>query len=306
MYYIIVNPVSKSGNGQKIWETLVPILKQMQIPYETYFTQGSGHASEIASGLTKGLTQSIKLIVVGGDGTVNEVLQGIQDFTQTSVGYIPTGSSNDLARDLHISSIPQKALEQILTDQATRLLDIGQLQYKDGTTRLFKVSCGIGFDAGVCKEALHSPLKKFLNQLGLGKLTYLGIALKQLAKSPTVSCDIFIDNQKTAHLHNFLFISTMVHKYEGGGFMFCPNAIDNDGLLDICVAGDISFWKALMILPSAFSGKHVRFPQIFSFQGKSVTLKTSSPLWVHTDGEVSKADDKITLTTYKEQIQFMC
>lgn len=319
MYHIIVNPASRSGRGIKIWNTLVPILQEKNIIYRVYFTKKIDHATHILAKLTANKTRALTLIVLGGDGTLNEVVQGITDFSLIRIAYIPTGSSNDLARDLHLEADPVKALLHILENSHLSLLDLGVVNYSNpqGTgisgiipaacfpKRLFCVSSGIGFDADVCVEALSSRMKDFLNHIGLGKLTYLGIALKLLLSAKAVSCDIFLDNGVRIHYDRFLFIASMIHKYEGGGFMFCPAADDSDGLLDICVAGDISFLKALRILPSAFQGKHLRFKEVSSYRTKSVRIKTSRPQWVHTDGEITVLTDEITVSSSENRLQFL-
>ena len=237
MYHIIVNPASKSGRGQKIWKTIEPVLLKRSISYQVYFSKKSGDVAAETKRLSA-LNEPIFLIILGGDGTMNEALQGMHPISNFTVGYIPTGSSNDLARNLGIPRDPLLALEKILDGEALSLLDIGLLQYENvppkaarleelGTSRQrkFLVSCGIGFDAAVCSEAMSSPIKYALNRLGLGKLTYLGIALKQLITASRPSCELWLDhNEEPIRLKKFLFAASMNHRFEGGGFMFCPNA----------------------------------------------------------------------------------
>lgn len=201
MYYIIVNPASKSGRGAKIWAKIQPVLEQQKIPYEVFFSQEAGHVIKLTADLSASLLSAdsdfiLKLIVLGGDGTLNEVLQGIADFDRVQVGYIPTGSSNDMARDLRLPKDPCEVLKNILSCKEPMRMDLGCLAYEQppeklsrycgsnpASTRFFSVSSGIGFDAAVCEEALASKFKNRLNKIGLGKLTYLGIALKQLIKA---------------------------------------------------------------------------------------------------------------------------
>lgn len=323
MYYIIVNPASKSGRGAKIWNILEPVLKERSISYKAFFSREAGHVIRIVRDLSASLPCSdedkpLKLIILGGDGTLNEALQGISDFDRVQIGYIPTGSSNDMARDLGLPKDPVAVLNRILNCKKAVKADIGCVSYDEisdersrrhsgelSLKRYFAVSCGIGFDAAVCEEALASGFKNILNKIGLGKLTYLGIALKQLIAARKVSCDIYPDDGKPIHLTRFLFIAGMIHQYEGGGFQFCPGADYRDGILDICVAGDIPKWLILLALPTAFKGKHYRFNGIDRYSAKRLCLKTSAPLWVHTDGEVSFKAKAITLSCEKEKLQLL-
>ena len=300
MYHIIINPASRSGRGAKIWsEQIEPALKESNAVYQTYFSKKAGEVKQLAAQITAGHKDDpdLKLVVLGGDGTVNEAIQGIADPSKVILGYIPTGSSNDLARDLNIPKEPKAALDLILRDAAPRVIDLGRLTYLDEDqpeeSRLFAVSCGIGFDAAVCAEAMHSPIKDTMNRIGLGKLTYLGIALKQLITARKVSCtltleDIVHNRQEDLSLPRFLFVTCMSHRYEGGGFMFCPSANDHDGVLDLCSVGNISKGLVLLALPTAFFGKHYFVKGIHAHTATRMSITTSSPLWVHTDGEVTR------------------
>ena len=317
MYHIIVNPASRSGKGEKIWHTLLPVLKKNHTDYKVYLTKGIGDACKIAKDITSNLSNPLKLIILGGDGTINEVLQGIQQFELTDIAYIPTGSSNDLARDMGLQTDPIRALEQILYSDSIVLTDIGCLtcnhgyhtlsgDYVSGVhTRLFQVSTGIGFDASVCEYALHSKIKDTLNHLGLGKLTYLGIALRLLLKGETVSCQITFEDGAVLKLDHLLFAAVMNHRYEGGGFMFAPDADYADGYLNLCAAHNLTFSRALRILPTAFDGKHLHFNEIHSGKSSCIRLTTSKPLSVHTDGEVPFHADDISVTVFPHKLRLI-
>lgn len=113
MYYFIVNPGSRSGNGKIVWKEVEAILEQEQVEYRVYFTAYRYHATKLSKEITSG-GEKLTLVTVGGDGTVNEVIDGIQDFDKVTFAYIPTGSSNDFARSLKLPSNPETALMNIL------------------------------------------------------------------------------------------------------------------------------------------------------------------------------------------------
>ena len=189
MYHIIINPVSRSGRGLQIWVKQVePILRRKKVEYRSYFSEKPGDVIRIVRELSARTQGELSLLILGGDGTMNEALQGMEDPSRFILGYIPTGSSNDLARDLKIPKNPSDALELILNSVNPRSMDLGTVVYPDGETRHFAVSCGIGFDAAVCEEALHSKIKKTMNRLGLGKLTYLAAPplISEICCSPPV------------------------------------------------------------------------------------------------------------------------
>lgn len=323
MYNIIVNPASKSGKGKKIWSMIEPVLIEKKVEYHVDFSKEIGHVSRLVQNLSASLAGDrpdsvLKLIILGGDGTLNEALQGITDFSRVWLGYIPTGSSNDLARDLRLPKDPVRILENILSCGEPFALDLGRLVYdqssdelsrqhsnESSNSRLFAVSCGIGFDAAVCEEALASKFKNILNKIGLGKLTYLTIALKQLIKAKKVTCTITLDNNPPVYLPKFLFVACMIHQFEGGGFKFCPGASAIDGLIDVCAVGNIPKWLIVLALPTAFFGKHYFFHGIDHYTARRIHLETSAPLWVHTDGEVTRKSSSITITSEKQNLQFL-
>ena len=306
MYHIIVNPASKSGRGIRIWEECQKILNRRQIPYQVFFSEKFGQIEEYVRNLTQDPEQDYDILVFGGDGTMNEVVSGICHLDKVRIGYIPSGSSNDLARDMEMSGKPSILMEKIINNEQGYLMDVGNLRFGSVSdvhsglynkesfsgVKRFNVSCGIGFDAAVCEEALHSRMKEVLNRVKMGKLVYLCIALKQLIKAKRVSCDLYLDDKEPIHLKRLLFVACMNHKYEGGGFMFGPDADYQDGLLDLCVVGNIPKPLILVALPTAMKGKHFMFPSIEKYRAKEIHIKTSEPLWVHTDGEVYvKSDD---------------
>ena len=306
MYHIIINPASRSGKGESLWRNIVePYLMEQKVEYISYFSKKPGEVAKLASEITKDATAKTpkQLILLGGDGTFNELLQGIQDFSAVRLSYIPTGSSNDPARDLGIPKDPVEAFKRAIHSGTPQKVDVGCATFKDDKKRYFAVSCGLGFDAAVCEETNRSTFKKVLNRIGLGKLAYLTIAVKQLLTAKSISCRVTLDNKQTFTIPKFLFLASMLHRYEGGGFKFCPDAKPDDGVIDICTAATkLPKWVILLVLPSAFFGKHYLFPGIEPYKARNIRLKTSSPVWIHTDGEVLRYDDELTITCQKQAL----
>jgi diacylglycerol kinase family enzyme len=182
MYHFIVNPSSSSGKGLAVWTKVEAILSQKHIKYRATLLEHPGEAREIAaSGTLKG-----KVILVGGDGTINEFLSGLSSFEGITFGYIPTGSGNDFARGMRLPAAPAEALEKILTSRRRRYINIGTVS-ADGISRSFAVSSGAGYDAAVCHEADRDQAKELLNRFRAGKLIYFKNALKMLFSMKTFS-----------------------------------------------------------------------------------------------------------------------
>ena len=181
MLCFIVNEHSRSGKGAKIWKEAEAVLKKKNIAYESYVTQYEGHAFSLAHDICECGADDIQLVVVGGDGTANEVINGMTHFEKVRFGVIPTGSGNDLARGLGITGTPTEVIGHILNCREDYVMDLGQVSWNGcEKPRLFAISAGAGLDALVCKKALKSKVKDALNKLHLGKLTYLFLTVQSL------------------------------------------------------------------------------------------------------------------------------
>ena len=224
MYTFIINPHSRSGKGLQIWNKLQPLIDAKKITYTSHFTNYQGHATKIVSNLTAD-KQEHTLIILGGDGTINEILNGIHHFDKLKIG--------------------------------------------------------------------------------LGKLTYLGIALNRLLSSKPSKISITLDAKETLHFENAYFAAIMNHCYEGGGFKFCPDAQPDDDMLNVIVAHKISKLRVLLILPFAFKGLHTRFPGIQTFTCKKVLVESDIALPVHTDGEPIPFQQKISAALTEKQVRLI-
>lgn len=303
MYNFIVNPSSASGNAAKIWSKVSQILAKKEITYNAYLTKGTGDATAYAQKICDS-EDNPTIIVLGGDGTVNEVVTGIPDLNKVVFGYIPSGSSNDLARDLDLDTDPQEALEKILNPTSTIMLDIGKVVVGK-EERSFAVSCGVGYDAAICYEAMHSNIKRVLNRFHMGKFTYVLLALIRLFKAPKLDAVITLDNNEELKLKKFIFAAVMNHRYEGGGCMFCPDAAYDDRVLDVCAAAGISKLRVLRILPTAYTGGHTKFKGIYVKKAKQIEIVPSKPTYIHTDGEFISVNTKAVISLREGQLKMI-
>ena len=285
-----------------IWKRAEAILKEREVSYEARFTEYTGHAKKLAEQIAN-LSRPCTLGVLGGDGTLNEVINGLAetDFSHITLGYLPTGSGNDFARALNLSCDVEKCMDAILSPSQCTAVDIG-LAHTQESSRYFLVSSGIGYDADICRKVMVSPLKKAMNKIHLGKLTYVLIALKLLILYKACPVSVRMDKKETASLSKFFFITGMNMPYEGGGVKFCPKADFQDNLLDICMIGNLSKLKILALFPTAFAGKHGRFQGVTLTSCKRIDISSKSPLPIHCDGESLGVADHLTLQSTGKQI----
>ncbi len=170
---------------------------------------------------------------------------------------------------------------------------------------LFRSSSGVGFDASVCHEALSSRLKKLLNRFHLGKLTYLGIALKQIMLLKGTPAKLAFDDGRAFSFPRIFFCAFMNTKYEGGGFQMCPDALPDDGFLDVCLVEKVPKLKFLRVLPSAFSGRHTSIEEVHIYRCREAHIKTPRPLAVHADGESFHFRNTITVSLLDSKLKFI-
>ncbi len=307
MYHFIINPKSSSGRGIRHWWTVKNELDKQEITYTAAFTKHMRHATLLAKEICGENDGIMNIIVLGGDGTLNEVINGIDDFSRVLLGYIPSGSSNDFARALRIPRDPLQALAHILKPSRFKYLDYGVVSFFDGVTppRKFACNSGIGYDANVCNEVQSSPLKKRLNRFGAGKFVYFAIAIKQLFTVKPTNASIIVDGMKKSTYQKVLMVSSMIHKYEGGGLVMAPRANPCDGKLSVCLVHGLGRAKALLLLPTIITGSHTRFKGVETFDCTDIEITTESNTSVHTEGEIPSVCSHIRVHCIKEQIRMI-
>ncbi len=307
MYHFIINPKSSSGRGIQYWWTVKKELDRLDIKHTAIFTKYTGHATKLARQICINNTGIKNIIILGGDGTFNEVINGIPDFSEVLFGYIPSGSSNDLARSLKIPKDPRIGLANILKPTRFKYLDHGVIYFPDNNVppRRFACSSSIGYDANVCTEVQSSPLKKRFNRFGAGKFIYFTIAIKQLFTSTSYNATVIVNGTKKDTYKNVLLVSSMIHKYEGGGTLMAPHADPCDGKLSVCLVHGISKLKAFVLLPTIIIGKHIHFKGIEAFHCTDIEIIADNSSSVHTDGEVPSICSHIKVESVPGQIRMI-
>ncbi|GED67075.1 transcriptional regulator [Brevibacillus reuszeri] len=297
MMGFIVNPVSGNGKGKKVWELLEPTLRGQGARFLMRQTSRQGEAQKLAIELIQ--KEGVKkLIAVGGDGTVHEVINGIQQSGQTCVfGHVAAGSGNDYARGHGVPFDPLEALEGILSDQDERLID---LLYING--RVAVNSIGTGLDALVAKKTNEARYKGWLNRYRLGRVAYIISVIRVLCSYCPCHVTLTVDNQKYSIPNAWLIALANIPNY-GGGMLICPDAAPDDGEMKICVIHSLSRLQFLLAFPKIFRGTHVSHSGVLFYSGRQVQIQAEKSLFVHADGElVGKTPVNIELLAARQAI----
>lgn len=294
MIYLIVNQTAKTGKSIGIWKEVRAYLNDWNIEYKAFRTQYAGHARVLARQISSLPDEDIRIVVLGGDGTMNEVINGIVDFERVKVGLIPAGSGNDFAKGAKITTDVEQNLRNIVFNATVYACDLGIVTYEGcKAPRYFAISSGYGFDAIVCKLTNESKLKKNLNKFGMGKLAYIIIAIKTLLSMSTCRATVKFDGRSTVGYNQLVLSASMNARAEGGGVPMTPHAKMNDGKLSLCTVHDIPAWRTFFVLPFLMIGKHEKFRYFSIKEYESMDVVLSKPMTLHADGEFLANTDKM-------------
>ena len=272
---VIVNPTAGGGRAAR----LVPWLHERlarRPDARVEVTGQAGDAERWAAAFER--VEAGRIVAVGGDGTVQEVANGIMASGQdgVSLGIVPVGTGNDLARSLGLPRDPAAAWT-VAIGRGERPVDLMRATSGDGRQRWFGSAGGIGFDAQVAAAmAKRSAWQR-------GRAAYLVTTLSELLRFDNRSVDLELDGATTTA--RVLFVAIANGEYYGGGMRIAPGARVDDGMLDLCVVGDISRLTALGQLANLYRGTHINHAQVEMRRGRSVTISGDPATLVHLDGE---------------------
>lgn len=270
---LIVNPTARHGETQR----LIPVVEHLlaTMAHDTVVTTHAGHAAEMAAS-----SAEYDLVVAcGGDGTVHEVLNGLMAIPQESrpaLGLLPTGSGNDTRRTLGVSDdLAQSALELVTGER--RRFDVGVC---NGT--YFNNSFAAGLDAKVTAKAVEYKVTTRRSGLWLYLSALLHVLLHDLNSFPL---SVSFDGQPPEQVNTLILAATIGRTY-GGGFLITPDAIPDDGLLDVCMIDPMRLSEALARLPFVVFGKHTHMRPVHMSRHSSIVIECESPVPAQIDGEV--------------------
>jgi diacylglycerol kinase (ATP) len=301
-YQIIVNPIAGRGSGEKAYPLIENRLRELGLDFSMRRTECPGHAIDLAEQIA--LDGCDVVVAVGGDGTANEVLNGLararlNGDSTTVMGVISVGRGNDFAYGVGVPHDLEAAC-QALADGQRRWIDVGFVQGGDYPLgRYFGNGVGIGFDAVVGFEALK--LKRLH-----GFPSYIVAALKTIFlyfHAPTLRIE-FDGQQMTQPL---LMVSVMNGRRMGGGFMMAPEGTMDDGLFDLCIAGQVSRAGVFKLIPRFMQGTQAGHPAIRTARADKLTVTAvQGTIPAHADGEtLCIAGEQLELKILPRLLEFI-
>ncbi len=296
----VVNPNAGVKKCQRDWKKIALLLEKHQVNFHAVFTEKRGHAIELTKEyIEKGFR---KIISVGGDGTLNEVVNGV--FRQTccvttdiSIAVISVGTGNDWVRTFNIPNDYSKSIALIVKED-TFIQDAGMVSFANGpgmNSRYFINMAGLGFDGLVAQK---TNADKDLGRAN--PLVYFKNIFLSLFTFNSVPTRIVVDNTE---MHHYIFSAGVgIGQFNGGGMKQAPNAIPNDGLFDLTLIKDMSKWAVIANVNRLYNGTIGKHKKVDLHKGRQIIIEPETPVLMEADGE-SLGQSPFTFTVIPKSLR---
>lgn len=297
-WFTIINPISGGGKGVKLWDALKAQLSEAQIPTTHHLTEFKQHSIDLCQdAIKKGFR---RFIVIGGDGTYNEIANAVLGQSEVSskeisLVFLPAGTGNDWVRTL---SMPKQVSEivDLIKRHKTKLVDVGEVSFYNGLEkgkRFFINIAGLGYDSFV--------LEKFLSKYKqVGPMSYLMSVLRGIFKYKNVPINIELNGKKVVD-KIFLF-GAAIGKFYGSGMKLAPDASPFDGLFDVTIVKNVTKMQVLGLLRFLYNGKYMPHKKIETHRTDTVDITSAEKVYLQMDGELA-GHTPIQISSKKQALQ---
>jgi len=283
----IVNPASDGGRTLERWQEVIPKLEKAHFEYDVTLTTGSGCATRIAKEAIVSNQYDI-LISVGGDGTANEVINGMMSCSHESLSVpsftiFPSGTGSDTVRTLGIPKDLDGFIKVVEVNDFKKI-DVGLATFTTTAgitqTRYFLNACDVGIGATVAHtvNAMNKDKKS-------GKAKYFRSIMEQVFKFKAFDAD-YVASEKTYPLDKTVIIAICNGMFFGGGVKISPVSKMDDGMLELFATNNVSKPRLLEIVSKVYSGAHIGHPKVKFQRDEAFEIKLKKPQLLETDGEV--------------------
>lgn len=292
---LFVNPAAGRGRAGRSVAALRTLFGAAGVDLQVVESRGPGDLETLVrSHIDDGAD---KVIVVGGDGSVHEAVNGLLRAGRAAgLGVIPIGTGNDFAKacdmPLHWQDAAMLLADRLRNRIPARLIDVGRMN-----GRYFANSAGIGFDAKVSQlaEQIHLPI---------GDLVYL-IALAQAMWHGVTTSELQIKYGDCRYDGRLTLASIGNGSWVGGMFQIAPMARNDDGALDLVFVKPLSNWRILRLLPQLFRGTHIGQPEIVHAPVRSCQIMAAAPVASHLDGEAQPPCSKFSIDIIESGLRLL-
>jgi YegS/Rv2252/BmrU family lipid kinase len=267
----LVNPASGNGATGKRWPKLRKRAAELGLEGEQVLSEVPGHLAQAAKDSPGSL-----LVVIGGDGTVNEVANGVAG-TEAELAVLPCGTGQDFGRTHGLPTGFDDAVRVALGGE-TRTIDLGRVELESGTSRFFANVGSAGMSGAVARRA-NTMTKAFG-----GRATFFYALTREFLAWQNTRVVVELDDgvQREGPMHDVIVANGNWH---GGGMKLAPDARQDDGVFDVVLIGDVTKLDFLTTAPKLYSGRYLSHPKVELLQSSSVAIRASEPLPLEVDGE---------------------
>ena len=283
-FAFIINPISGNRRYEDIERKISSCFASTEIEPLIYLSEYAGYAEDLCRRLVKQLSPPTAIVAVGGDGTVNDLANGIA-LSGIPMGIIPHGSGNGFARHLGIPMNVDRSLE-VLRQEFSLPVDMVRI----GEKYSLNVS-GVGFDALVAWKFQHSQAR--------GLSSYVRIALGEFFKYQPETYDLLVDREQSRH--KAFLISLANSSQFGNNFLISPRASVCDGYLDLCILHPFPWWAIPGLLIKMMGRKIDQSPYLEIIKAKKVTLQQDGDIW-HLDGEAMSGGSELQVEIVEKSL----
>ena len=297
---VIINPKSGKRKFKRQCDYLFSTLKDANINFEYRLTEFTGHAISITQEFIEKNYRNF--LVVGGDGTFSEVVNGIflsnkEDVSGFKLAIVPRGTGNDWGRFWGLTRNYEHSIEVFLKGNS-QSIDIGKIEQAKEESHYFVNTIGLGLDAKIV-DLTHRLKRYFGSHSFLYTLSLFIAAFSYRPYRLTISAEGIQIEEK------IFTVSIANGCYTGGGLKQTPNALPYDGLFDVMIARKPSFWDIITALSSLFKGKLLEHPIITSFQSPKIEIKGNEKVLLEADGIIIKNDAALRVSIIHKAVQMI-
>jgi diacylglycerol kinase (ATP) len=304
--FFIINPTAGHGRAGKVWKKVKKELERKKISYRSFFTEYAGHAEVLARQVATIQNYHLNtIIVVGGEGTMYEVVNGLSSFNNIQIGFIRAGNGNDFLRGVKLRAQPVKTIRSILQrlKQPVKPDDLGVFRLEGKKSSYFTESIGIGLDAEVVKVLEEIPLKNLMTMLHMNYFTLIIAFFKVFFRYQPSDLQVNVDGGMTTYT-NVWFITTSATPDHYGKMKGATNEDSTDGNLDVTIVRNINRMQLFMLLTFHSIGKRLKSGAIETFRCKAIKVHSEIPLFVQADGEIV-GEVPVTISVRKSHIALL-
>jgi diacylglycerol kinase (ATP) len=284
---VILNPAANRGN-MSLYRTVIEQRLRLETSTRYVETQRAGEATELAR---QAALRNQAVIVVGGDGSVNEVINGILRAGRcVPLGVVPAGSGNDFARNVLLMSGTVNEVVERAFNGPLKHVDAGMVN-----GQYFANGCSVGLDADVASVAATLRKMPFMSGTRLYYVAALYQLLFRYQDCPWLKFSIN-DLSADDHFKRYVLIAVTIGPAYGAGFRINPTADPGDGLFDICAVDYLPLLRTLQLFPGVKEGKHIGVPGVSFHRAQSVMIESNRPMIIQIDGEITQS------TTFRASI----